>query len=101
MVAGQFKTVNGLSRLYPVRLKFGSKSGSHPVVVTYLNFTTNQRGMSLAVTPAKPFVLQPSTNMVTRSDLSTNTGLASVLNVIDDQIAGLNQRFYQIKQPVP
>jgi uncharacterized delta-60 repeat protein len=101
IVAGQFQTVNGLSRPYLVRLKGGGKSGSRPLMVTSLNFTNSQCGLSLAVSPAKPFVLQTSTNMVNWNDISTNTVLTSVFNVLDDQTAGSNQRFYRVKQLVP
>ncbi len=101
IVAGQFQSVNGLARPYLVRLKGGGKSGSRPLMVNTLNITNSRCGLSLAVSPAKPFVLQASTNMVNWTDLSTNTVLTGIFNVLDDQMSVSNQRFYRIKQLVP
>jgi uncharacterized delta-60 repeat protein len=101
IAAGQFQTVNGLSRPYLVRLKGGGRSGSRLLLVNSLKFTNNHCGLTLAVSPGKPFVLQTSTDMVNWLDLSTNTALTSVFNIVDDQISGASRRFYRVKQLLP
>jgi hypothetical protein len=101
IVAGQFQTVNDLSRPYLVRLKGGGNSGSRPLLVKSLVVSSGQCGLSLAVAPAKPFVLQSSTDMLNWQDLSTNTVLTSVFNIIDDRITGSSRCFYRVKQLVP
>lgn len=101
IVGGQFQTVNDLSRPYLVRLKGGDKSGSRPLLVKSLDLLVGQCGLSLAVAPAKPFVLQTSTDMLNWKDLSTNTVLTSTFYVIDDRIAGSDRCFYRVKQLVP
>ena len=101
IVGGQFQTVNNLARPYLVRLKGGDQSGSRPLMVKSLNISNSQCGLALAVSPAKPFVLQTSTDMVNWNDFSTNTALTSVFNIIDDQMSGSSSRFYRVKQLVP
>jgi len=101
IVAGQFQMVNNLSRPYLVRLRGGGNSGSRALLVKSLVVSSGECGLSLAVAPAKPFVLQRSTDMLNWKDLSTNTALTSFFNVVDDQIAGSSCRFYRVKQLVP
>ena len=101
LVSGQFQTVNGLSRPYLVRLKGGAKSGSRPLLVKSLVLSGPQCGLSLAVAPAKTFVLQFSTDTVHWTDVVTNTVLTSVYNVMDTRIGSASQCFYRIKQFSP
>jgi len=101
IVAGQFQTVNGLPRPYLVRLKGGGNSGNRLLFVKSMVKSAAQCSLSLAVSPTKPFVLQVSTNMVVWQDVTTNTVLTSVFNVVDSQIGSASQRFYRVKQLVP
>jgi uncharacterized delta-60 repeat protein len=101
IVGGQFQTVNDLSRPYLVRFRGGDKSGSRPLLVKSLDLLVSQCGLSLAVAPAKPFVLQTSTDMLNWKDISTNTVLTSTFYIVDDRIASSGQCFYRVKQLVP
>lgn len=100
IVGGQFQTVNDLPRPYLVRLKGGDKSGSRPLELRSLSMSANQCSLSLAVAPAKPFVLQSSTNMLVWKDISTNTVLTSTFTVDDQRLPGVERCFYRVKQAV-
>jgi hypothetical protein len=71
------------------------------LLVKSLDLLVSQCGLSLAVAPAKPFVLQTSTDMLNWKDISTNTVLTSTFYIVDDRIASSGQCFYRVKQLVP